>query len=589
MFSFKFLYRILLILFFAIGGSYRYSFSQSDTYKWYNPAKSDFPVIDGRGWQQGLAYRYDRLPAKAENTVRKAVWSLSQQSAGLMIRFRTNAGNIRVRYMVSGKLNMPHMASTGVSGVDLYALDKDGGWQWSGGKYSFGDTIEYHFSSLNHDYTREYHLYLPVHNQIKWLEIGVPDQAEMTLLPVSPDKPVVLYGTSIMHGTAASRPGMTWAAILGRRLHTPVINLGFSGNGKLEVPVIKLLSELDAKIYVLDCFPNLTGSSPDTVKARLVHAVNLLQKSHPKVPILITEDADAGIKSLDGRRNAAFDKVNKAAQSAFKEMKARGVRNIYLLTSDQIGLDEQSTVEGVHPNDYGMMQYALAYEEKIRSILNEPTGDYSTTKPCIQYRSKVYDWRARHRKELELNRISPPRIIFLGNSITHYWGGEPTSTIHRGDDSWNEYFKPYGVRNLGFSWDRIENVLWRVYHGELDGYDAKQVLINIGTNNLAYNSDSEIIAGLKLLVDAVKTRQPGASVLMIGIYPRKGGEERVKLLNKKIVQLCGEENIDFINPGTKLLDQSGKVVASLFQDGRLHPNADGYRILAKAIEPHLIQ
>src|SRR5699024_5153396 len=165
-------------------------------------------------------------------------------------------------------------------------------------------------------------------------------------------------------------------------------------------------------------------------------------------------------------------------------------------------------------------------------------------------------------------------------SITHYWGGEPEfSKTKRGEDSWEKYFNPSGVRNMGFSWDRIENVLWRVYHGELDGYKAKQVLINIGTNNLAYNSDKEIVAGLKLLIEAVKQRQQQADILMISIYPRKGGEERVAKLNQKIVRLCGMENVHYTDPGKELLDDSGKIIKSLFIDGRLHPNAAGYQIL----------
>lgn len=563
--------------------------AQTTQYKWWNPTTSSFPVIQGQGWHKGLANPYDRLPAKAENKVRKAVWHLSHEAAGLMIRFRANATDVRVRYTVGGNLDMPHMPSTGVSGVDLYALNKDGYWEWSGGKYHFGDTIEYHFSSLPSNYVREYHLYLPLYNNVKWLEIGVPDSAKMAPLPVSPNKPIVIYGTSIAQGGCASRPGMAWTAILGRRLHRPVINLAFSGNGRLEAPVVNLLTELDPEIYVVDCLPNMTGFPNDTIKDRLINTVKALRKEKPDVPVLIVEDADGSIGSLDKRRNNLFENVNKIGNTVFAQLKASGMQQIYLLTADAIGLEIESTVDGVHPNDHGMELYAKAYEKIIRKILHEPVGDYSTTQPVKQYRSKVYDWNARHLKELEMNKTDPPRIVFLGNSITHYWGGKPECRIHRGDDSWTQYFKPAGVRNFGFSWDRIENVLWRVYHGELNGYKAKQILINIGTNNLAYNSDKEIIAGLKLLIEAVKERQPQAQILIIGIYPRKGGEKRVADLNEKIVRLCGMENVHYIDPGVKLLDDSGKVVESLFEDGRLHPNEAGYRILAKALQPYLIK
>lgn len=569
----------------------RFSFSQTSSIKWWSPESAGFPVVEGQGWHIGLQHFYDRLPAKAEKTVRKPVWYLSHDAAGLVIRFRAKTTDIYVRYTVGGKLNFPHMATTGVSGVDLHAIGKNGDWQWDGewsGGFHFGDTIEYHYSSLPHSYTKEYHLYLPLYNNVKWLEIGVPDSASFTPIPIGPGKPIVVYGTSIAQGACASRPGMAWTAILGRRLHRTVINLGFSGNGFLESSMANLLVELNPKIYVIDCLPNMTGFPSDTISNRLTHTVEFLRKEKPGVPVLIVEDPHAPIKSLDRRLDHESVRVNRIAQNVFSKLKSSGLQGIYLLTAKEIGLNIESTVAGIHPNDYGMELYAGAYEKIIRQILHEPVGKYSTTQPVKQYRSGSYDWNARHLKELEMNKTNPPRIVFLGNSITHYWGGKPDFHIHRGEDSWNKYLTPAGVRNFGFSWDRIENVLWRVYHGELDGYQAKQVLINIGTNNLAFNSDKEIMAGLKLLIEAVKERQPAASILMVGIYPRKDEEKRVADLNQQIVQLCGIENVNYANPGVKLLDKSGKINPSLFIDGSLHPNAAGYMILAKSLAPYLI-
>jgi len=561
---------------------------QPVSYKWWNPSTTTFPVLEGQGWPKEVETYYDRFPARAKKTVRPVVWHLSQDAAGLVLRFRTNAPEITVRYTVSGALSMPHMSSTGVSGLDLYALNKNGGWEWDGGYYHFGDTISYHFTGLKHDYEREYHLYLPLYNHVKWMEIGVPDSSTMTPLPVRPDKPIVIYGTSIAQGACASRPGMAWTSILGRRLHDPVINLAFSGNGRLEESVVSLVSELDPKIFVVDCLPNMSGFADDTIGARLVKTVRTLRNLHPDVPVLIVEHADASIGSLDTRRVMTFDRVNHVGDSAFTSMKAEGMQDIYLLTSQEIGLDMESTVEGLHPNDYGMELYAAAYEKKIRQILHEPIGLSSTEKPCIQYRSKVYDWEARHREELELNQKHPPKIVFLGNSITHYWGGQPVcAKIHRGQDSWEKYFKPPGVQNFGFSWDRIENVLWRIYHGELDGYQARQIMMMIGTNNLAFNTDQQIIDGIRLLIRGIKQRQSTAKILIIGIYPRRAEEDRVRRLNEALVRLCGSENVGFANPGVKLTDTLGKTNESLFVDG-LHPNEKGYQILAKALQPYLV-
>lgn len=340
-------------------------------YKWWDPSKSSFSVIEGQGWHIDLASPYDRFPVKAKDKVRKAVWDLSEESAGLVIRFRSNASDIIVRYGVERKLDMPHMPSTGVSGVDLYAFSKDGKWEWAGGKYHFGDTIEYHFSSLKPG-ERQYYLYLPLYNKVKWMEIGVPESALMNPLPIRTEKPIVIYGTSITQGGVVSRPGMAWPAILSRKLNIPIINLGFSGNGKLEKPVTSLLTELDAKIYILDGLGNMAGFPVDTITERLKTTVKTLRERKPHVPILISEDPHPSIKSLDLRVDSIYKNINKIEDSVFAELKASGMKHIYLLTSDSIGLNIESTVEGLHPNDYGMILYANAYEKIIWKILHEP-------------------------------------------------------------------------------------------------------------------------------------------------------------------------------------------------------------------------
>jgi len=566
----------------------KFSHGQSTaTFKWWNPANSDATVIEGQGWPKQVALPYDRFPARAEKMVRKAVWDLSRDAAGLVIRFLTNAPEIKVRYGVSGGLSMPHMPSTGVSGVDLYAVDKNGAWNWSGGSYHFGDTITYDYKALPEDYTREYHLYLPLYNQVTWLEIGVPQGSEFQPMEVPADKPIVIYGTSIAQGGCASRPGMAWTAILGRRLHDPVINLAFSGNGRLEDPVTGLLTELDAKVFVLDCLPNLGGFPTDTVAHRLERTVNTLRSRKPETPIVIVEHADASIHSLNLDRNTTFTRVNQIADSVFARLKSAGINQLYLLSADEIGLDEQSTVDGVHPGDYGMMQYALAYEKALRRILHEPVGSSPTMQPCRQYRDQTYDWYSRHRKILALVSHEAPEVVLIGNSITHYWGGLPEAPIRRGEDSWQQSFAAYRTANLGYGWDRVENVLWRIYHGELDGYKARQVILMIGTNNLGLSTDQQILDGIALLLRQIRLRQPQAEILLQGIYPRRGKEAWVLQMNGRLARLAGDANVTYVDPGAGLLTSEGKINDAFFEKDGLHPNGNGYRALAKRLQPYL--
>lgn len=574
-----FIYSILFIL---INGL---SYSQTnDNITWWNPANHNFNVIEGQGWPNKVESIFDRLPKDAENNVRKAVWNLSKQSAGLLIRFKSNAEIIKVRYTVKEKLAFPHMPATGVSGVDLYVKNCDGKWLWNTEHYSFGDTIKYHFKNIALEkefYGKggEYHLYLPLYNQIEWLEIGTPKDAVFEPLPLRKDKPVVVYGTSIAQGACASRPGMAWTSILERKIDRPIINLGFSGNGMLEEEIINLLTEIDAKLYVLDCLPNLIPNENLTleeVHQRIISSVEKIRKKRPTTPILLVEHA--GTASL-----------NKTTQEAFAQLKDAGISDIYLLSKPEFEFDLNCFVDGSHPSDYGMIKYALAYEKSIRNILHEPVGIFSTTKPVTQFRDKrVYDWEERHNELLKLNKENPPDICFIGNSITHFWGGNPIASIRDGEDSWNSNFEEFGIRNFGYGWDRVENVLWRVYHGELDGYSAKQVVIMLGTNNIKINTNKEIIDGLELLVEAIKHRQPHAKILMVGILPRKLKEEHVHKLNLMISQLAGKQNINYANIGTVLLNDDNKIDETLFSDG-LHPNKAGYDKLAMILKKYLIK
>jgi hypothetical protein len=198
--------------------------------------------IEGRGWTDTEA-PYDRLPVRAKGRVPDSVWGLSKQSAGLCARFRTTAPALSVRWeLTSASLAMPHMPATGVSGVDLYRRAGDGSWQFvQNGRpeRQSGNLMTASLPAGSREGT-ECLLYLPLYNGVKRLEIGVPAGSAIekpSPRPAEKQRAVVYYGTSIAQGGCASRPGMAYTAMLGRMLDRPVINLGFSGSGRMEPAV----------------------------------------------------------------------------------------------------------------------------------------------------------------------------------------------------------------------------------------------------------------------------------------------------------------------------------------------------------------
>lgn len=217
----------------------------------------------------------------------------------------------------------------------------------------------------------------------------------------------------------------------------------------------------------------------------------------------------------------------------------------------------------------------------------ETVDSIPTFHPVMQNRdSSIYNWQDRHHAILKLNKESPPKVVFIGNSILHYWAGEPLAPIQRGEDSWNRYFKEKNVRNMGFGWDRIENMLWRVRNGELDNFSASHILVLAGTNNLSIHTDTEILKGIAFLIQEIKRRQPKAKIILMGILPRRGYEARITSVNIGINTIATQLNITYANTGYMFLDTDDKINESLFSDG-VHPNASGYHLLAPFIDSYL--
>ena len=342
-----------------------FNFSEDDV-DWYDVKEFG---VEGKGWSETKKY-FDRLPAKAEGFVRDQVWNLSRDSAGMCFRFVSDSPNIYVRYELSREsLSMTHMAATGHSGVDLYAQDGMGIDRWVAvvrpGKQKMDTTLAKDLAPGSRRYT----LYLPLRNGVESLEIGVVRGQSFTALSPRNEKPIVFYGTSIMHGACASRPGMAFPSILGRRLRRPIINLGFAGNGRMEIEVGSLLVELNPCVFVIDCLPNMNES---TVSQRAVPLVKKIRETHEKTPILLVEDRSFTSTRFFPARKQRHQKNRIALKNAFKELQNLGIKNIFYLDGDNLlGQDGEAATDGSHPSDLGMVRYADAYEPALRAILKQ--------------------------------------------------------------------------------------------------------------------------------------------------------------------------------------------------------------------------
>ncbi|QDU11963.1 SGNH/GDSL hydrolase family protein [Gimesia aquarii] len=328
--------------------------------------------VEGKGWTDTETF-FDRLPKKAKGVVRPPVWSLSKHSAGLAVRFVTDATTIKAKWeLTSANIAMNHMAATGVSGLDLYVKTDSDKWRWLAvGRPSKKENSVTLISGLMPG-KREYFLYLPLYNGVKSVEIGIPESSHLWKAPArqpGKNKPLVFWGTSITQGGCASRTGMVHTAILGRRLNRPVINLGFSGNGRMEPEVAKLIAELDASVFIIDCLPNVTAP---VVAKETESIVNTLRKAHPDTPILLVEDrtySNAYLKKSSQERHRTS---RQALQEAYQKLKKAGVKHLYYLDGESLlGNDSEDTVDGSHPTDLGFFRQANAFEKVLKPILDQ--------------------------------------------------------------------------------------------------------------------------------------------------------------------------------------------------------------------------
>ena len=375
---------------------------------------------------------------------------------------------------------------------------------------------------------------------------------------------------------------MAWGNILQRKLDTPIVNLGFSGNGLLEKNLFHILSEIDASLFIIDCMPNMTAENTSLIQERLEQGIQILRKKS-EAPILLVEHDGLMGDQMSLTKEKSFRKANEVLQKTYYKIK-NIYKNIYYLSYEELNLDQDSQVDGCHATDKGMQEYADAYYKKIIQILYKGM-DRLSFQPRRQHREICnYNWHQRHCDILKHNLQHQSDIIMIGNSITHYWGGEPIAKPQTANDIWEKLFSKKNVANLGFGWDKIENVLWRIYHGELDGYSAKKIFLMIGTNNLHSNSNEEIVTGIIDVINAISYKQPNAQLYVIQILPREGYEERISQLNRSLEEkLRTNENIKMIDLSKHLTNKQGKIESQLFRDG-LHPNRKGYSVIYKRLK-----
>lgn len=324
---------------------------------------------------ENTSARYERLPADLEGSLRPPVWHLGRNSAGLYIRFKSDSPSIYAKWESSSEHIMNHQTPAGTRGLDLYAIDDEGKWRFAGcGRpdlKSLSTTAK--IVSNMEPRMREYMLYLSLYNGIKTLEIGVEKGYSLDSPAVDrplSGSPVVMYGTSILQGGCANRPGMAHTSIISRNLDREVVNLGFSGNALLDMDIARLMAKVASpSLFVLDYVPN---ASVQMIDEKGEEFFRIIRDAHPDVPVIFVEDPEFTHCYFDLKIREEVRKKNISQRKLYEKLKGQGEKRLYYVSSKgMIGDDAEATVDGIHFTDLGMMRYASHLLPVIRKALKK--------------------------------------------------------------------------------------------------------------------------------------------------------------------------------------------------------------------------
>lgn len=339
--------------------------------RWLSPKERPFRLAGFPWFAQDGKYR--RLPVQPSHPLPPSVDALANSTAGGQIGFRTDSPKLAIRVELAGKANMYHMPSTGQCGFDLY-LGEPGDQRYFGTtRYNHTEqSYEAVLFEFPHAETRHVTLNFPLYQGVKEVWIGVePGYDVQAPLPYRSGKKVIVYGTSITQGGCAARPGMAYTNILSRRFPLEFVNEGFSGNGKGEPEVARVLSEIvDPALLVLDYEANV-GTVEQMAKT-LPEFIRFYREAHPQTPILVLSKIQFGRERFDPALRQKRLDMKRVEMNTVEACRRQGDDNVHffdgtaLLGSDNF---EECTVDGVHPTDLGFLRMADTLTPVLKELL----------------------------------------------------------------------------------------------------------------------------------------------------------------------------------------------------------------------------
>lgn len=431
-----------------------------------------------------------------------------------------------------------------------------------------------------------------------------------------PDTPLLLIGDSIINNYDKQQPPdesflPTWRVFYGPR---KAMNLGFSGDTTANV-LWRIdhgeVNGLHPKVAILLIGTNNTSptynQTAEQVEAGIDAIIADLERHLPDTQILLLGILPSDISDSKTARDQAVNQYLAACYGENPRVTYLDISSIFyqhgaLNTSFFYDPRLPQPGKALHPDTNGQRMMAEAIEPTLAKLMGDTprmplasmTDINTAVIPVPRLELDIYDWYARHNAELEAQKILKPRVVLIGDSITHFWDGPPDSFPVNGPMAWRRAFGSMPVLNMGFGWDRTQNVLWRLRQGEFQGLNPQWVILAIGTNNLTgtvnarANTPAEIVVGIETIFREICKRSPESRIVLMAILPR--GPQASDPLRKPIQdtnrllaqRFAADPSVTYLDIGALFLAPDGSLPAALMPDGT-HPSDAGYQIWADAL------
>jgi lysophospholipase L1-like esterase len=206
--------------------------------------------------------------------------------------------------------------------------------------------------------------------------------------------------------------------------------------------------------------------------------------------------------------------------------------------------------------------------------------------------------RLAHEQLLAKTKQGRIDIYFEGDSITRRWGATDYPELL---ENWKKNFFGWNAADFGWGADRVENILWRLENGELDRVNPKVIVLLAGTNNVGSKVPSEgiesasadVVKGLSAVVRVMRVKAPGATIILMGIFPRNDNMSvmpEIDRINEGLAKMADSTAIRYLNINDRLAGPDGKLLEGMMNErDRLHPVLKGYQVWADALRPMLTE